>query len=1010
MSGSPAINAGINVGLPYNGSAPDIGYLESLTINVYYISISGIDAANRNGSIGQEWATLAYATTRVTASGSIIHVNSGTFVETVQMYLAVGVSIEGNGSALSIIHSHVTSAGAFLLMLHSAIGSENTNGNQHISNVTFDGGGATAIGGVSIFNRGNVVIHDCIFKDFYQTGIQFNNHDGSEVTHTWAVGNQFYSNTVQNCSYASGTYGSGGLRIGGQQGMLVHHNTLTQLGRASGTNGYVIKYGAEGWNKGLEIYNNTITKSATDGTYFPFAVELTHESGLLFHDNIVECALDVNFISKGTYSYGLWAHHNTFSQAALSTKLTEAFILEFNVEDVIIEKNYINNVGVPVSFTTRSGYNLSNFNFTYNICRNIGVVGDTGGRAVRILTEDSKAGSSSNGFYIYNNVFQATTTVGAIPAWGINIPTLEDGNSNNIIRNNVITGFSNGGITANNATEITSLIITNNVLYGNGNNNEPYYVGTPSGYTYVVPIKLDPKFVSISDFHLQSDSPCRGAGIYVGLVSDYEGSAAANPPSIGAYEYPIPPTYPTVTTTAVTSITSTTAASGGNVTSTGGATVTARGVCWSTSINPTVALSTKTSDGTGLGSFTSTLTGLTSSTFYYVRAYATNSIGTAYGDNVTFTTATVGVQPTVTTTAITGITTISATGGGNVTSIGSAPVTARGVCWSTSTLPVATGSHTTDGTGLGVFTSTLTGLTPSTYYYVRAYATNSVGTSYGVQTSFTTSAIVLATVTTTAITFINPTTATGGGNVTSDGGGTVSSRGICWSTSTTPTTANSHTTETGGTGVFTSTLTGLTASTFYYVRAYAINQAGTAYGTQVTFTTTALITLPVVTTTVITNNDTPTATGGGNVTSTGGGTVTARGICWSTSADPTIALSTKTSDGSGLGVFVSTLTGLTNGVFYYVRAYATNSVGTAYGNNVTFTSVDIAALISISAANLCNFYILEYEIPGYVILTAGGITIRKGVRDGRFVVDIVLTPTGFSGVEDIDWENIKTVE
>ena len=93
---------------------------------------------------------------------------------------------------------------------------------------------------------------------------------------------------------------------------------------------------------------------------------------------------------------------------------------------------------------------------------------------------------------------------------------------------------------------------------------------------------------------------------------------------------------PTVTTTAVTSITSSTASSGGNVADSGGYTVTARGVCWGTSTGPTVALTTKTTDGTGTGTFTSAITGLTANTPYYVRAYATNSAGTAYGDEVSF--------------------------------------------------------------------------------------------------------------------------------------------------------------------------------------------------------------------------------------------------------------------------------------------------------------------------------------------------------------------------------------
>ena len=96
------------------------------------------------------------------------------------------------------------------------------------------------------------------------------------------------------------------------------------------------------------------------------------------------------------------------------------------------------------------------------------------------------------------------------------------------------------------------------------------------------------------------------------------------------------------------------------------------------------------------------------------------------------------VAPTVTTTAISEIDKTTATGGGNVTADGGAEVTARGICWSTSQNPTISGSHTTDGTGTGSFTSAMTGLTASTTYYVRAYATNSAGTAYGEEVSFTT--------------------------------------------------------------------------------------------------------------------------------------------------------------------------------------------------------------------------------------------------------------------------------
>jgi len=293
-------------------------------------------------------------------------------------------------------------------------------------------------------------------------------------------------------------------------------------------------------------------------------------------------------------------------------------------------------------------------------------------------------------------------------------------------------------------------------------------------------------------------------------------------------------TTPIVTTSNVTNITQSSAVSGGNVTSNGGSSVTARGVCWSTSQNPTISGS-HTTNGTGTGSYTSNVTGLTENTTYYIRAYAANSEGTAYGNELSFTTGQNITTPVVITSTVSNITQNSAVSGGNITSNGGANVTARGVCWSTSQNPTISGSHTTNGTGMGSYTSNLTNLTSGTTYYERAYASNSAGTSYGNQVSFTT--ISLPTVTTNAITNITQNSATGGGNVTSGGGATITARGVCWSTSQNPTISGSHTTNGTGTGTFTSNLTNLNTTTTYYVRAYATNSAGTAYGNQQSFAT-----------------------------------------------------------------------------------------------------------------------------------------------------------------------------
>ncbi len=424
---------------------------------------------------------------------------------------------------------------------------------------------------------------------------------------------------------------------------------------------------------------------------------------------------------------------------------------------------------------------------------------------------------------------------------------------------------------------------------------------------------------------------------------------------------------PAVTTTAVTNITSNGATSGGNVTSSGGTTVTVRGVCWSTSPSPTTANNT-TTDGSGTGSYSSSITGLVAATTYYVRAYATNTAGTGYGNEVSFTAGT--EPPTVTTTTVTNITSSGATSGGNVTSDGGVPVTVRGVCWSTSPSPTTANNTTTDGSGTGSYSSSITGLTAGTTYYVRAYATNTAGTGYGNEVSFT-AETEPPTVTTTTVTNITSSGATSGGNVTSSGGATVTVRGVCWSTSPSPTTANNTTTDGSGTGSYSSSITGLTAGTTYYVRAYATNTAGTGYGNEVSFT--AGTEPPTVTTATLTNITSSGATSGGNVTSSGGTTVTVRGVCWSTSPSPTTADNT-TSNGSGTGSYSSSITGLLAGTTYYARAYATNTAGTAYGNEVSFTAgTEPPTVTTTTLTNITS----SGATSGGNVISAGGTTVTS---------------------------------
>lgn len=394
---------------------------------------------------------------------------------------------------------------------------------------------------------------------------------------------------------------------------------------------------------------------------------------------------------------------------------------------------------------------------------------------------------------------------------------------------------------------------------------------------------------------------------------------------------------PSVITAAISGITIDSAKCEGNVTADNDSPVTNRGFCWAKHNAPALdSCLGYSSNGTGTGIFTHYITGLQEGTTYYVIAYAINELGIGYGEIKSF--ITVPIQlPEVVTSDASQITNTSAISGGNVTNAGLGIISARGVCWSTLQNPTIANTHSNDGSGLGSYTSSITSLEPNTLYFIRAFATNQKGTSYGAEKSFKTLSFSLPQLTTSNAINITSVSASSGGNVTSSGGATITGRGICWSSDPNPTIANTHTIDGSGTGSFTSNLTSLVPNTLYYIRAYATNSVGTAYGNEVTFTTLSSITLPTITTFNASNITKNTATSGGNVTSSGGATVTLRGVCWSTSSNPTIANS-YTNDGSGTGSFTSYLSSLIPNTLYYVRAFATNSAGTAYGNQISFTT------------------------------------------------------------------------
>lgn len=333
-------------------------------------------------------------------------------------------------------------------------------------------------------------------------------------------------------------------------------------------------------------------------------------------------------------------------------------------------------------------------------------------------------------------------------------------------------------------------------------------------------------------------------------------------------------------------------------------------------------------------------------------------------------------QITVGTQTVTSIGQNTAFSGVLVTGGFSEDVLEKGICWGTGSNPTTVQSKVSAGTGSGQANLSLTGLIPGTTYYVRGYVTTAQETIYGEQRQFSTVGYQLAAVSTSPVGSLTLNTAVSGGNVTAQGGGTVTARGVCWSTFSGPTVSNSRTTDGSGLGAYVSNLFGLTAGTTYYLRAYATNQAGTVYGSQISFTTTGYA-LANLSTAIINTISQTSAYATTSVVTDGGGLISTKGVCWSIFSGPTTS-NNRTIDGSGSGTYSSSLTGLSPNTTYYVRAYATNQAGTAYGPQSTFTTLAIQ-LATVAGGNVSSITRNTANLSATITSDGGGSVTSRGV-------------------------------
>jgi len=489
---------------------------------------------------------------------------------------------------------------------------------------------------------------------------------------------------------------------------------------------------------------------------------------------------------------------------------------------------------------------------------------------------------------------------------------------------------------------------------------------------------------------------------------------------------------PTVTSTvAASSITNTTASSGGETIT--GSSITSKGVVWNTSTAPTVALSTKTDEGTGSADFTSSVTSLSPETLYYFRAYVTNAAGTGYGDEKTFRTLSnpATAQASSLTATANSPSNIDLTW--NAATFPSSGATNKGYVLLRATSPnspslgnsngaapsaganttivssaIAEGATSISNSGLASSTQYNYLLIPYTWNGMNAITYNYLTASAPTANATTQSGATPPVLTTSAVSSVLSSTATLNGEITSDGGASVSARGFVYSTSdNTPTIGEGGVTDQAsgtGTGTFNSSVSSLSPNTTYYYQAYATNTSGTSYGGVISFTTlkaepsaqpTSLVFSSVTTTSF--NTAFTAATGSPD------GYLVIRSTSSSLSADPVDGTNYTAGNSLGVGTVVSvgiTISGISNsslsaGNTYYTYVFAYNNSG----SNIDYRTT---SPLSASAITLTD----APATPTFSGVTTSGFTVDWTATTGASSYKLdVSTASNFgsyvSGYDDL---------
>ena len=362
-------------------------------------------------------------------------------------------------------------------------------------------------------------------------------------------------------------------------------------------------------------------------------------------------------------------------------------------------------------------------------------------------------------------------------------------------------------------------------------------------------------------------------------------------------------------------------------------------------------------------------------TTYYVRAYAVNKLGTAYGNDVSFTSADRITE--VATIAVSGITSTSAILNGRIAEEGDPKYTERGFCYSGNNNPMPTIMDSrlqASGSGEGDFSYNIEGLETGKDYYVRAYAIQNGRPVYGDAVRFTT-VFNSVSVSTSNVSNIGAMSATFNGIIMEEGEPPYTEKGFCYSKapdSTPEITDNAVIVDGTGTGSYSYEVDGLELNTTYYVRAYAIQNENVVYGETKQFTT--VFEDVSVSTSDVSGITFYSATFNGNILNEGEPPYTEKGFCYGMSSDvpPDMSDNAVTVNGGGTGRFTYDIDGLTPGTTYYVRAFAVQNGKASYGETVSFITPSSRTVISTSEPSeidvdyaRVNAYITSVGHPSY---------------------------------------------